>query len=97
MSKDRDTLLLPEAEIKEKTNQDTPYCLILCNDEVNSFEHVIKSLIDICKHDMIQAEQCAYIAHFNGECDVKIGNKQMIEKLRKQMSNRGLTTEIEKL
>lgn len=48
--------------------------LILHNDEYNSFDHVIKSLIEVCDHDMVQAEQCAYITHFKGKCDVKKGS-----------------------
>ncbi len=81
----------------ESTNTQESYCLILCNDEVNSFEHVIKSLMEVCKHDSIQAEQCAYIAHFRGECDVKTGTISFIENLKKEMHLRGISTIIEKM
>lgn len=45
--------------------------LILHNDEVNTFDHVIDCLIRICGHDILQAEQCTMIVHYNGKCTVK--------------------------
>ncbi len=56
--------------------------LILHNDEWNSFDHVIKSLVEICDHDMVQAEQCAYITHFNGKCDVKKGSFSSLKAMK---------------
>lgn len=58
---------------KRKTESLTShyYTLILWNDDVNSFDDVIEALVDICKHDPHQAEQCAMIAHYKGKCDVK--------------------------
>ena len=48
--------------------------LILHNDDVNTFEFVIESLIDVCKHTSEQAEQCTYLIHYKGKCDVKKGD-----------------------
>ena len=56
--------------------------LILHNDEFNSFDHVIRSLIEICDHDTVQAEQCAYITHFNGKCDVKKGSHSQLKAMK---------------
>ncbi len=53
--------------------------LMLYNDDVNTFEHVIKCLMKVCGHTAVQAEQCAYIVHYNGKCVVKKG---YIEKLK---------------
>jgi len=44
--------------------------LIVFNDHVNSFDHVIDSLVKVCKHDMIQAEQCTWLVHYTGKCQV---------------------------
>jgi ATP-dependent Clp protease adaptor protein ClpS len=53
--------------------------LILYNDDVNTFEFVIDTLVKICKHDRIQAEQCAYIVHYNGKCSIKEGDYSKLE------------------
>ena len=47
--------------------------LLLYNDDVNTFDHVINMLCKYCEHDLIQAEQCAWIVHNNGKCMVKRG------------------------
>ena len=47
--------------------------IILYNDDVNTFDHVIECLVKICEHTYIQAEQCAYIVHYSGKCVVKTG------------------------
>ena len=49
------------------------HSLILYNDEINTFDHVIKSLVEICGHDSVQAEQCALIVHLKGSCEIKSG------------------------
>jgi ATP-dependent Clp protease adaptor protein ClpS len=51
----------------------TPATLLLFNDDVNTFDHVIECLIRICKHEPLQAEQSALIVHFKGKCVVKTG------------------------
>jgi ATP-dependent Clp protease adapter protein ClpS len=68
--------------------------LILYNDEVNSFEFVIETLIEVCEHDPLTAEQCTLIAHFNGKCSVKSGDLEELAPLSKEMTNRGLTVSI---
>jgi len=60
-------------EVDEKTEVEQGWQLILHNDEVNSFDHVINSLVKHCKHSIIQATQCAHIVHNNGKTDVKRG------------------------
>ena len=87
--------LNPESEelynIEEKENCN----LILHNDDVNTFDHVIDSLIDICNHDSVQAEQCAHIVHFKGKCDVKTGELEELLQMKSQLDNRGLSVTVD--
>ena len=70
--------------------------LILFNDDINSFDFVIETLIDVCRHDPMQAEQCAWITHYKGKCTVKEGLFNELKPMHDEMSNRGLTVSIEK-
>lgn len=69
--------------------------LILHNDDVNSFDHVIKCLIEICSHDFVQAEQCAMITHHKGRCDIKKGELKPLTEMQKNLTNEGLTVSVE--
>ncbi len=69
--------------------------LILHNDEVNTFDHVINSLIQVCEHDSLQAEQCAYITHYKGKCDVKSGSYSELSPMRSALMDRGLQITID--
>ena len=70
------------------------YSLILYNDEVNTFEYVIKVLVEVCGHDPCQAEQCAMITHFKGQCQVMHGSKNLLQAINKTLGVRGLKSEI---
>ena len=69
--------------------------LILHNDDVHTFNYVIDSLIDICNHELCQAEQCAFIVHFNGKCDVKNGTYDMLHPLKDKLTSKGLSVTID--
>jgi ATP-dependent Clp protease adaptor protein ClpS len=69
--------------------------IILHNDDVNTFDHVIESLVDICDHDPIQAEQCAWIVHYNGKCSVKRGTFDQLEPRCTALQDRGLSADIQ--
>ena len=69
--------------------------LILFNDDVNTFDHVIETLVDVCDHDQLQAEQCALIVHYKGKCAVKSGSPTELKRPFKEMSNRDLTVAID--
>ena len=71
------------------------YDLILYNDDVNTFEHVIESLVDICKHEMVQAEQCTWIIHHNGKCAVKRGSYKELEPMTQAFLDRKISAKIE--
>jgi ATP-dependent Clp protease adaptor protein ClpS len=81
---------------KENTNESTEKVrnLILFNDDFNTFEFVIETLIDVCKHEPEQAEQCTLIVHFKGKCAVKSGSFTELKPIFTEMSNRNLTVEI---
>jgi ATP-dependent Clp protease adaptor protein ClpS len=68
--------------------------IILFNDEVNTFDFVINSLIDICDHTPEQAEQCTYLVHFKGKCAVKTGKYNELKARCTQLLNIGLSAEI---
>ena len=70
------------------------YSLILFNDEFNTFEFVVETLIQVCEHDGEQAYQCALIAHHKGKCEVKKGKMTDLKHRCKIMINKGLSVEI---
>jgi ATP-dependent Clp protease adaptor protein ClpS len=80
--------------IQEGTQEEELKKLILWNDDVNSFDYVIESLVEVCEHDPMQAETCAWIAHFKGKCPVKRGSFDDLKPYYAEMSNRKLTVEI---
>jgi ATP-dependent Clp protease adaptor protein ClpS len=88
--------------MKEKTiRRDDKYSkgvtsgiLILYNDDVNTFDHVIKALVEVCGHDAVQAEQCALIVHFKGKCDVKKGPEVMLRSMCRILNEKGLNSEV---
>ncbi|MCB0766045.1 MAG: ATP-dependent Clp protease adaptor ClpS [Flavobacteriales bacterium] len=69
--------------------------IVLHNDDVNTFDHVIDSLVEICDHDPIQAEQCAWIVHHNGKCGVKRGTFDQLEARCHALQQRGLSAVIQ--
>lgn len=68
--------------------------LLLVNDDVNSFEHVISSLVEVCGHDEIQAEQCAVLTHIKGGCVIKIADTATLEKLSLKLKELSLETVV---
>jgi ATP-dependent Clp protease adaptor protein ClpS len=71
--------------------------LMLYNDDINTFEHVIKSLVEICGHDSVQAEQCALIVHFKGSCEVKLGVVEVLNAMSRSLNSKGLNSKVENL
>lgn len=69
--------------------------LILHNDEVNSFDDVIDALVEVCNHDSSQAEQCAFITHYKGKCDVKKGGFEELSFMKGKLQSKGLTVTID--
>ncbi len=69
--------------------------LIVFNDDFNTFDHVIDSLVKVCKHEIEQAVQCTYIVHYKGKCQVKRGEYEKLEPLCTALLDRGITAEIQ--
>ena len=68
--------------------------IILYNDDVNTFDHVIDTLIAVCNHTAEQAEQCAILVHYNGKCTVKTGSFDELKPQCTQLLEAGLSAEI---
>lgn len=77
-----------------ETNTEESKSLIVYNDDVNTFDHVIETLVKVCKHDPVQAEQCTYIIHFNGKCSVKEGSFKDLRPMCEAILERGITAKI---
>ena len=69
--------------------------LVLYNDDVNSFDHVIDCLVSICKHEEQQAEQCALIVHYKGKAIVKEGEEDRLRIMCEGLLDKGLSATIE--
>lgn len=69
--------------------------LVLYNDNVNDFDFVIETLIEVCELDAIQAEQITLIVHEKGKCGVISGSVKELEPYYKQLTLKGLTVSIE--
>ena len=68
--------------------------LIVFNDNVNTFEHVIDTLISVCKHTNEQAEQCTWIIHHKGKCTVKNGSLEELKPMREGICEKGIDARI---
>ena len=84
----------PEEITEVSTLAQREHEIILYNDEVNTFDHVIECLIKICDHTSLQAEQCAYLVHFKGKCGVKSGTLKFLTPRRSALLEAGLSAEI---
>lgn len=87
---------------KEKIQEDQAYAvkedkeneIILYNDDVNTFDHVINTLIYACEHTPEQAEQCSLIVHYKGKCTVKTGSYDELEPRCSLLLEAGLSAEV---
>jgi ATP-dependent Clp protease adaptor protein ClpS len=68
--------------------------LIVFNDDVNTFDHVINTLIKICKHTQEQAEQCTMLIHHKGKCTVKNGSFEFLKPMRDAICEAGIDARI---
>ena len=68
--------------------------IILYNDNFNTFDHVIETLINVCDHSPTQAEQCTLIVHYKGKCSVKSGTLFDLKPMLKKLISANLTAEI---
>ena len=69
--------------------------LVVYNDDVNTFEFVISSIVEICDHNPIQAEQCTWLIHYKGKCAVKRGSYDKLRPLCEAFLDRKISAKIE--
>ena len=81
-----------EVEVLEKIEKQ--HQIIVYNDNVNTFEHVIMCLMIICSHEMEQAEQCAMMIHHKGKCSVKSGRMDELLPIAEALDREGLHIQI---
>lgn len=81
-----------EIAVEEATSLNNE--IVLYNDDVNTFDHVIETLIAVCKHTTEQAEQCAILVHYKGKCTVKTGSLDELIPQCSLLLEAGLSAEI---
>lgn len=88
----------PEIEVIEEVDIDLEniklWELVVINDDVNTFEYVIDTLMEVCGHSPEQAEQCTVIIHYKGKCGVKSGDYDEIVAMRTEICRRGISAEV---
>lgn len=90
-----DTNIDTRKEVDVMTAFEEPCSLIVWNDEVNTFEWVIETLIEVCGHSQEQAEQCSYIIHFQGKYAVKEGSYEELKPMCDAITERGIGATVE--
>ena len=68
--------------------------LVVFNDDVNTFDHVINTLIRVCRHTQQQAEQCTMIIHYKGKCDVKKGSEEELNPMKEAILDAGINAAV---
>jgi ATP-dependent Clp protease adaptor protein ClpS len=84
-----------ELDVDLLTDHEDPCHLIVWNDDVNTFEWVIETLIDVCGHTPEQAEQCSYLIHYKGKCAVKHGEYDELKPMCDAITERGIGATVE--
>lgn len=85
---------------KEQESVDTvieeavPHVIVLHNDDHNTFDYVIDCLIEICEHTLEQAQQCTFLVHYKGKCEVKKGSLEKLIPINRALLQKGLTSQI---
>ncbi len=80
--------LLLEEEVLDQNE------IVLFNDDVNTFDHVINTLVNVCDHSPEQAEQCSLIVHYKGKCTVKTGDYDDLKPRCSKLLQAGLSAEL---
>lgn len=90
-----DTKTITSEDVDVVTSLDEPCNLIVWNDDVNTFDWVIETLVEVCGHTEEQAEQCAYLIHFQGKCAVKKGEYEKLKVMCDKITDRGIGATVE--
>ena len=86
-----------QEEFEVEVLDSSRYMLIVWNDDVNTFDWVIKTLIEVCKHEPEQAEQCAMLIHYKGKTDVKRGSFEELKTMCEAIIDRGIGATVEEI
>lgn len=84
----------PDVDVLDEVVETEVYNLVVFNDDVNTFDHVIDTLIEVCDHTPEQAEQCTLLIHFKGKCTVKNGSWEELVPMRNEICRRGISAEV---
>lgn len=84
-----------EQELEEIVS--SPRALVIHNDDFNTFDFVIETLVEVCRHDPIQAEQCTFLIHHHGKCAVRTDVFKRLQPMWAELTQRGLTATIEEI
>jgi len=87
----------PQEDIdqKKKEKKTNERFLVLHNDDYHTFDYVINALIEICDHDILQAEQCTLLIHYKGQCDVKKGSFSYLRPMKNALTQKELKATID--
>lgn len=85
-----------ETDVEHVTDLLSGYCVMLYNDEYNTFDHVIDCLVKYCDHTLEQAEQCSLIVHYKGKCAVKHGSSSELKGICDALCRQDLSAVLEK-
>ncbi|HYW95969.1 MAG TPA: ATP-dependent Clp protease adaptor ClpS [Bacteroidales bacterium] len=85
----------PVARENKNSGSSSGHFLVLYNDEINTFDYVMESLMEVCGHSSVQAEQCTIITHYRGQCDVKKGVKKELRSMQLDLIKKGLKAGID--
>ena len=69
--------------------------LVLHNDDINTFDWVIESIVRICDHSPSQAEQLTMLVHYKGKALVKKGTYDDLKPLKERFISRGINSTID--
>ncbi|MFC6267965.1 ATP-dependent Clp protease adaptor ClpS [Frigoriflavimonas asaccharolytica] len=83
---EEDVLVLEDTGLNKK--------LVVYNDDIHTFDYVIDSLIEVCKHTLEQAEQCTMLIHYKGKCTVKSASMDVLLPMHEKLLSKSLTSEI---
>lgn len=81
-------------ELLLETKEENHHEIVLYDDDHNTFDHVIQTLMAVCEHTAEQAEQCSILVHYKGKCTVKTGSYKELEPRCSKLLDADLTAEI---
>ncbi|RDV14677.1 ATP-dependent Clp protease adaptor ClpS [Pontibacter diazotrophicus] len=95
MNWEREILHKEEVEVELLEESTDLRNLVVYNDDVNTFDHVIETLIKVCRHTQEQAEQCTMLIHYKGKCTVKVGSYEELMGMCTSLHQKDLSADIE--